>query len=135
VAAGNYTFLPWARRRLAARVGRVDAGTAGAALPAHAKVSVGLTLSAIGPSRYDVAAYGPGDVLGIDSKLIIHTDPRAQSRPAGPRLARNYLQQIADLVRTSGIYDAILGSPIRLTRHVIHNVEACTVRPNWGGAL
>lgn len=79
--AANFTFLPWARRGLA---GRVAADTGTAALPARATISVNLTLSGLPGSRYDLTLYGPGDVVGIDPKLIIRTDPRADSTGVEP---------------------------------------------------
>jgi len=51
MANATYRFLPWARRGLADRV--TDADTGGA-LPARAKVTVGLTISAIEEERYDL---------------------------------------------------------------------------------
>ncbi len=91
--AANLTFLPWARRGLAGRVAAVDATVdagAAATLPARAKITVGLTLTAIAESSYDLTLYGPGDVLGIDPRLIIRTDPRANSNNVEP----NYLPLI-----------------------------------------
>jgi hypothetical protein len=85
--AASFTFLPWARRGLASGIA---AGTGTAALPARATISVGLTLSGLAESRYDLTLYGPGDVLGIDPKLIIRTDPRAESTGVEP----NYLPLI-----------------------------------------
>jgi hypothetical protein len=87
MATTSYTFLPWARRGLAARI---VAGAAGAALPARAEVSVGLTLSNLPEARYATTLYGPGDVLGVDPALILRTDPRPNSADVEP----NYLPLI-----------------------------------------
>ncbi|HTE44554.1 MAG TPA: hypothetical protein VK636_04855 [Gemmatimonadaceae bacterium] len=73
MTASTYRFLPWSRRGLADRITAADAG---GQLPARAKVSVGLTVTATAESTYDVSVYGPGDVIGIDQQLIIRTDPR-----------------------------------------------------------
>jgi hypothetical protein len=88
----NHTFLPWTRRGLAARASAVDTGpTATApALPAQATITVGLTLSGIPEARYDLTLYGPGDVVGIDPRLIIRTDPR----PGSANVEPNYLPLI-----------------------------------------
>ncbi|MDQ3763211.1 MAG: hypothetical protein M3460_16685 [Actinomycetota bacterium] len=78
----DYTFLPWSRRGLAARTNPVtDLATA---LPARAKVTVGLTVSNIPESPYDLTLYGPGDVVGIDPKLIVRIDPRPNSIDVEP---------------------------------------------------
>jgi hypothetical protein len=81
MANTTYRFLPWARRGLADRV--IDPDTNGT-LPARAKVGVGLTISAIPEARYDLSLYGPGDVLGVDPRLIIRTDPRPASTDVEP---------------------------------------------------
>ena len=59
-------------------------------MPAHSKVTVGLRLSGLPESRYDLTVSGPGDVLGIDRRVIVRTDPRPQSTGAEP----NYLPLI-----------------------------------------
>ena len=87
MATTTYRFLPWARRGLADRIATVDEG---AALPARATVSVGLTVSSIAEQRYNLSVYGPGDVIGVDPRLIIRTDPRPLSTDVEP----NYLPQI-----------------------------------------
>ena len=81
MAATTYRFLPWARRGLADRIVEPDAG---AALPARAKVSVGITLSNLGETPYTLSLYGPGDVIGIDPTMIVRTEPRASSSDVEP---------------------------------------------------
>ena len=81
VANTAYRFLPWARRGLADRIKDPDAG---GALPARATVSVGLTVTAIPEAKYDLSLYGPGDVVGVDPRLIIRTDPRPSSTDVEP---------------------------------------------------
>lgn len=81
VANTTYRFLPWARRGLAARV--TDPETSGA-LAARAKVTVGLTITSVDEARYDLSLYGPGDVLGVDPRLIIRTDPRPNTTNVEP---------------------------------------------------
>ena len=87
MAATQYRFLPWARRGLADRVTRDDGG---GALPARATVSVGLTVSSLPPARHDLSLYGPGDVVGVDPRLIVRVSPRANSTDVEP----NYFAQI-----------------------------------------
>lgn len=77
-----YRFLPWARRGLARSHQNADDGQN--ALLVRPKVNVGLTLQAKqdGNKANDVSGninltlYGPGDVIGIDPRLIVRTDPK-----------------------------------------------------------
>ena len=81
MAASTYRFLPWARRGLADRILDTDTG---AALPARAKVDGGITVSNIGETPYALQLYGPGDVVGVDPRMIVRTEPRAASSDAEP---------------------------------------------------
>jgi hypothetical protein len=81
VADTAYTFLPWARRGLVARTAPVPAG---GSLAAQATVTVGLRLTGVPESQYDLTLHGPGDVLGIDSRVIVRTDPRPDSTAVEP---------------------------------------------------
>ena len=72
----TYRFLPWARRGLASRIAQTDTG---APLPVRAKISVGLTVTGSTETKYDLSVYGPGDVLGIDTTLIVRTEPRSNA--------------------------------------------------------
>jgi hypothetical protein len=76
-----YSFLPWLRRGIAAGI------TAAPAAAARASVSVTLRLAGTAVSgggtltqdvTRDVALYGPGDVIGVDPRAIVRTDPRDQ---------------------------------------------------------
>lgn len=79
-----YRFMPWARRGLARSHQNLDA--AGAALAVRPKVTVGLTLqakqdgapAAAVSGNIDLSLYAPGDVIGIDPRLIVRTDPKPQ---------------------------------------------------------
>ncbi|MEO8278747.1 MAG: hypothetical protein ABI564_03575 [Ideonella sp.] len=73
----SYQFLPWVRRGLTVALDTVDnLGN----LPAHAEAHVGVTLAAplageaIAPLA--VRLHGPGDVIAIDTSLVVRTDPR-----------------------------------------------------------
>jgi hypothetical protein len=83
----QYRFLPWSRRGLAAEVGGADTG---GALPVRATVHAGVTVTGAGTTGIDLSLYGPGDILGIDTRLIVRTDPRPNSTDAEP----NYLPAI-----------------------------------------
>ncbi|WP_119070898.1 hypothetical protein [Aggregatilinea lenta] len=84
----QYRFLPWTRRGLVAEVQDPDTG---GALPGRAKISVGVTVTNVpGTNGIDMALYGPGDVLGIDTRLIV----RASPRPGSTNVEPNYLPAI-----------------------------------------
>ena len=84
MATSGYRFLPFARRGLAARIGTPPPGAT------RASVRVGVTLSSIPEVTRDLALYGPGDVLGIDTRLIVRTSPARNSVDVEP----NYLAHI-----------------------------------------
>jgi len=71
-----YSFLPWLRQGLANKI------TASGDLRATIPVELTLSGSQTGggelsvPIQRDVQLFGPGDILGIDSKAVIKTDPR-----------------------------------------------------------
>ncbi|MEP7296730.1 MAG: hypothetical protein ABI702_11125 [Burkholderiales bacterium] len=88
-----YRFMPWTRRGLARAHANPDAQ--GAALASRPRVTVGLTLQAnqngAGPTvvsgNIDLTLYGPADVIGIDPRLVVRTDPRPDTTNFEP----NYL--------------------------------------------
>jgi hypothetical protein len=75
---GRYHFLSWARRGIGASVANPDNGS----LPDRASLDVQLALqvdsaaSPVQPTPMQVQMYGPGDILGIDLRHIVRTDPR-----------------------------------------------------------
>ena len=76
---GTYSFLPWLRRGLS------SAATAAAPGTQRATVAVDMTVHAdkIGGGELtqavhrQVQLYGPGDVVGLDARAIVRTEPRA----------------------------------------------------------
>jgi hypothetical protein len=76
----TYTFLPWLRNGLANKITAPD-GSGGAALRANVRVDLELTGAALAggtltrPVGRFVDLYGPGDVVGIDSRAIVRTEP------------------------------------------------------------
>ena len=77
---GTYAFLPWLRQGVA------NAITALPAAGVRASISVDLTVtgsSVVGdtpitaPVSQTIALYGPGDIIGIDAREVIRTEPRA----------------------------------------------------------
>ena len=91
-----YRFMPWARRGLARSHQNPDDGQNNLAL--RPKVNIGLTLQAKQDDKdaaevlgqIDLTLYGPGDVIGIDPRLIVRTDPK----PNIPNFEPNYLAVI-----------------------------------------
>ncbi len=85
----QYTFIPWFRQGLAAKINEKD----GYALPdqngtvderAHLNIELFVEDTTITDQsvtetiiRKDVAIYGPGDIRGIDSRAVIRTEPKA----------------------------------------------------------
>lgn len=84
----SYQFLPWVRRGLGVALATAD--TLGA-LPARATASIGVKLAgahageAVAPLTMQL--YGPGDVVGLDTRLVVRTDPR----PGTTNFEPNYL--------------------------------------------
>jgi hypothetical protein len=78
---GRYHFLAWARRGIGATVGNQDNG----ALPSRASLTVQLSLSVlqgsgtstVQPNGVPIELYGPGDIIGLDPRHIVKTEPRA----------------------------------------------------------
>jgi hypothetical protein len=80
-------FLPWTRSGLAAVLPNPDAGSPA---PAHPTVKVGITVTSAGAGGVDLELYGPGDVVGVDPRLIVRTEPR----PFTTNYEPNYLPAI-----------------------------------------
>ena len=78
---GSYTFLPWLRQGVARAITSADGDTS-VKLRATANVALtitghGLDGSALtGDVKRDVELYSPGEVVGIESRAIVRTDPR-----------------------------------------------------------
>ena len=88
-----YRFMPWVRRGLARSHQNADA--AGAPLAARPNVKIGLTIQAkqdgngvaAVSGNIDLTLYAPGDVIGIDPRLMVRTDPK----PGITNFEPNYL--------------------------------------------
>ncbi|ASC71888.1 hypothetical protein XM38_028420 [Halomicronema hongdechloris C2206] len=79
---GTYTFLPWLRQGIANRINATDLDPA-----VKTRASVPITLKLKGDPiegttpleqeiSQDIELYGPGDIVGIDSKAILKVEPR-----------------------------------------------------------
>lgn len=86
-----YQFLPWVRRGLAVALDTEDTLGNGAPLAARGSAQIGVKLAAphdgtaIAP--LPMRLFGPGDVIGIDTRLVVRTDPKPNARNFEP----NYL--------------------------------------------
>jgi hypothetical protein len=77
---GRYHFLSWARRGIGASVTDPDGG----ALPSRASLSVQLSVAVqqgsstntVLPPALPLNLFGPGDVIGLDPRHVIRTEPR-----------------------------------------------------------
>lgn len=77
-----YRFAPWSRRGLARAHQNPD--TANGPLAVRPRVTVGLTLQAkqngnpatAVSGNVDLTLYGPSDIIGIDPRLVVRTDPK-----------------------------------------------------------
>jgi hypothetical protein len=86
--------MPAVRRSLA----RAHQSQDSTALPARATINVGLTLQArqdgsgvaAVSGNINLQLYGPGDIIGIDSRLIVRTDPKPHAHNFEP----NYLATV-----------------------------------------
>ena len=82
MTANAYSFLPWLRQGLATLVGTAPTGP-GPAARAQVPVPLRLTGEPVEgdtPVTLDVQQtvqiYGPGDVIGVDPRAIVRTEPR-----------------------------------------------------------
>jgi len=78
---GSYSFLPWLRQGVANKITAADMDTS-VQLRASIPVTLALEGNAVGGDATlsetiakDIQLYGPGDIVGVDSKAIIKTDP------------------------------------------------------------
>ncbi|MEU1390910.1 MULTISPECIES: hypothetical protein [unclassified Nonomuraea] len=78
----TYRFLPFVRRGLAARLPTPDQLTGD--IPARAGLAVRLALNHGGSAQVNVHVHGPGDVIGVDPRVIVRTDPVRLSRDFPP---------------------------------------------------
>jgi hypothetical protein len=89
---GRYHFLAWARRGVSASLTNLDGGS----LPARATLNVQLALSVrqpsgtanpVTPPPMAVQMFGPGDIIGVDPRHVVRTEPR----PFTSNFEPNYL--------------------------------------------
>ena len=75
---GTYSFLPWLRQGLANKVAApADASAKRGQITVTLNITgKGLTEPGSQPINKLIELYGPGDIVGIDSKAIVKTEPR-----------------------------------------------------------
>jgi hypothetical protein len=69
----RYRFLPWVRLGAAASLATVD--TLGAGVRGHATVPVTLRVNNRDSVHVTARLHGPGDVVSIDTRAVVRTDP------------------------------------------------------------
>jgi hypothetical protein len=72
----TYTFLPWLRQGLGARIDTVDPlGPSPGQAVERASIPIDFNVDG-SPVSHTVELFGPGDVLGINPRAIVKTEPR-----------------------------------------------------------
>ena len=71
----SVVFLPWVRQGLAARIATPD--PLKTPLPAQAPLGVALGVNNIDAASVGVRLFGPADVIGIDPRQVVRTEPPA----------------------------------------------------------
>ena len=78
----SYRFLPHVRRGLADRI--PDADGLASTIPSRARFPVTVTLESGQTAGVDLRLYGPGDVIGVDPRGIVRTEPPRFARDVDP---------------------------------------------------
>lgn len=77
----TYSFLPWLRQGIANNITQADGDTS---VKIRASIPISITISGVKPDdtaipsqqiNQKIALYGPGDIVGIDSRAIIKVEP------------------------------------------------------------
>jgi hypothetical protein len=135
----GYRFLPWVRSGLAATLTTPDTNDSGTPGRARLEVVVRLSRSAGDPVDVDrsLSMLGPGDVVGLDPRQVIRTDP-----PRGATdMESNFLVQVELdrpdlpwLFTPAGASDAQRLRPW-LVLVVVEDGPGATLRPADGAPL
>jgi len=75
MSGASVVFLPWVRQGLAARIAMPDPLTT--PLPAQAPLGVTLAVNGADIPPVSVRLFGPADVIGIDPRQVVRTEPPA----------------------------------------------------------
>ncbi len=76
---GTYSFLPWLRQGIA---NAITAPAAGPRATIHVELQLSGTPVAGGPPllqpvAQDIQLYSPGDIIGVDGRVVVRTEPRS----------------------------------------------------------
>jgi hypothetical protein len=71
----SYTFLPWLRQGIASQIDQVDTLGAPSTSTERATLEVGFDVNGR-PLSNTVSVIGPGDIVGINPRAVVRTDPR-----------------------------------------------------------
>ena len=75
VEIARYQFHAWARKGIAANIIEGDdLGTGSSLIKEHAEIPVSVTLNSTAVTK-NFSLIGPGDIIGIDSHMIVRTEP------------------------------------------------------------
>jgi hypothetical protein len=72
----TYTFLPWLRQGIASHIDTQDTLGELSGLDERAEVTVSLRVNEGSPIAKNILLIGPGDILGINPRAIVKTEPR-----------------------------------------------------------
>ena len=90
---GRHHFIAWARQGISATLDNPDYG---GSLPDRPSVAIDMNVTATGPDgvravpTFTVHTFGPGDVLGLDPRHVVRTEPKDST----PNFEPNYLAGI-----------------------------------------
>lgn len=75
MSSASVVFLPWVRQGLAGRIATPD--LLNGPLPVPAPLGVSVAVNDVDAAPVAVRLFGPGDVLGIDPRQVVRTEPPA----------------------------------------------------------
>ena len=76
MSLGKYQFLSWARRGISRHIIEKDTlGKSDGTAEERARLPVSVQLNSGGAETQNFALTGPGDVTGINTRMIIRTEP------------------------------------------------------------
>ena len=73
---GKYQFLPWSRRGISAYINEADTlGKSNGTADERATVPITVDVNTDVHEKKDFLMLGPGDITGVQSDMIIRTEP------------------------------------------------------------
>jgi hypothetical protein len=74
VSLGEYSFLPWLRRGIANQIEIAATATSRASITVGVRVRSDVKTADVPP--HSVRLVGPGDIVGMNSRMVVKTEPR-----------------------------------------------------------